>query len=96
MTEQDLRDKLKAEVWSQHNAATMEANQQNLNVAQGMTGIGAQIGNPRQTLRERLGSAIRIGEDVKSIARNARELDALLSKHPDIARILDLYEEFRY
>ena len=70
MTEQDLRDKLKAEVWSQHNAATMEANQQNLNVAQGMTGIGAQIGNPRQTLRERLGSAIRIGEDVKSIARN--------------------------
>ena len=104
MTEQILRDRLKAEglLDSQANLqGATAATEERANKAY-YGDVGGAIGGmlaktpERPSIRERLGRKIAQHEATKSSARRARELDALLSKHPDIARILDLYEELRY
>ena len=72
------------------------SNQANSRLAQsGCCGLGATTQSARSALCERIEGQAQSAEYQGLKAVRLRELSALLDKHPDIARILDLLEEVR-
>ena len=64
-------------------------------LAQGLCGsIGANL-CPQPSLRERIERQAQSAEYQGMKASRLRELSALLEKHPEVARILDLMSEVR-